>query len=431
MSNATVVEDRSVQLNGDVLRIERLQVANSEAAAFVREVWNTAGPEAAEELVRRAVVVGLVAVNVATPTDLSGSINRTLHAFATELEHTSQDTIRGLRDTLRQLQAGERAVEDVAGRVLQSLPEQVDRALGAQAGSVAANVRTAVVEATHAVQANALQELRAALELQSQSVRASLAAREAGATDLRRELLDSVAGTRRELAAQLSAVHALLASQQAASTAGAKSTRQVGQAFEDLAVSALREAVAAAGDVLEATGSTPAPGGGKTGDAVIEVISPTVSRGHQIKLVAEAKGRTMSLKALRQEVAKARKVREAIGGLVLVPAGAVPGGGRMARLDELSWVCDVTDPEAVSMTYLVLRETAVWHTLRHNSAGAVDLSRLAANLTRATTLLTEWDEVARLANNASRSLEQLKKAGGTMKASMQELLADTLNQLQA
>lgn len=162
--------DAPVAVNGETLLIRELTVAHAEAASFVRGQLAEHGDEAAAELVRRAIPVGLVALSMGTALIDTGSVGRTLDAFAERVDEKSQAALANLDRTLTRLRAGEEAVARTANSVLNSLPAQVEAALGGQAG----NVRASVIEATRAVQAAGIQEMTTALARHSESVRDAL-----------------------------------------------------------------------------------------------------------------------------------------------------------------------------------------------------------------------------------------------------------------
>lgn len=84
-----------------------------------------------------------------------------------------------------------------------------------------------------------------------------------------------------------------------------------------------------AGDMFERTGNQPGVGGTtrRTGDGVATLSPAITGAGRKIRIVLEAKHRSrpMTAKALRDEVALGCQVRDAAGGLVLVPTRAAVG----------------------------------------------------------------------------------------------------------
>jgi len=420
--------DAPVAVNGETLTIRDLVVVHAEAANYLRAQIAEHGDAAAADLVRRAVPVGLVALSLGAAGIDTGALTRTLDDFAERVDAKSEAAFASLDQTLTRLRAGEEAVARTASSVLDRLPAQVEAALGGQAG----NVRASVIEATRTVQAAGIQEMTSALARHSDSVRAALSLDHEGPVRmLRKDLLEELNGTRRELSEQLGSVRALVEATQVAKTAGAKSSRAVGTAFEDEAMAICQDIVRAAGDLFEATGAQPGVGGTtrRTGDGVATLSPAITGAGQQVRLCLEAKHRSrpMTAKALREEVAAGCRVRDAAGGLVLVPTRKeVPGGGSFARLDVCSYVVAVEDTEAVSLLYLLLREHVAMLNVRQDDGSEIDLSQLETRLKVALEGLAEFDEVGRLAAQASKTLEKLIAVGGHARQKVRDNLAQGL-----
>lgn len=239
-----------VTVTGETVVIHDLALTHAEAAAFVRSQLADHGPNAAADLVRRALPVGLLALAAGTAGIDTGALTRTLDTFAERVDAKSTKALAGLDQALTRLQAGEAAVGRTATSVLQSLPDKVEAALAGQAG----NVRASVADATRAVQAAGLQELTNALARHSESVRDALSLdREGPVRMLRQDLLEELNGTRRELGEQLALVRTLVEAAQATKAAGAKSSREVGAVNEEEAMALCEEIVTAAGDLFQHT----------------------------------------------------------------------------------------------------------------------------------------------------------------------------------
>ena len=85
----------------------------------------------------------------------------------------------------------------------------------------------------------------------------------------------------------------------------------------------------------------------------------------------------MWLAALKAGAAAAREVRGASGCLVLVPpAQEVPGGGKFARLDDLSFAVAADEESTVSVVYLLLREMVALVAARQHGGDEVDLAKV-------------------------------------------------------
>lgn len=420
-----------VTVTGETLVIHNLTVPHGEAASFVRSHLADHGTEAAADLVRRAVPVGLLALSMGTAAVDTGSLARTLDTFAERVDAKSEAALAGLDQTLTRLRAGEESVARTAGSILDNLPARVEAALAGQAG----NVRASVAEAARAVQAAGLQELTAALSRHSDSVRDALSLdREGPVRMLRQDLLQELNSTRREIGEQLALVRTLVEATEAAKAAGAKSSRAVGAANEEATLGLLHEIVTAAGDLFESTGGQAGAGGTtrRTGDGVATLSPAITGPGRKVRICLEAKHRSrpMTAKNLREEISTGCRVREAVGGLVVVPTrGEVPGGGSFARLDTTSYVVAADDPEAVSLIYLLLREQVALLTVRQEDGAEVDLAAIESRLAMALEGLTEFDEVGRLAAQAQKALERLIDVGGRARQKVRDNLTKSITML--
>jgi hypothetical protein len=414
-----------VAVNGDTVVIRDLSVIHGEAAALVRSHATEHGSEAAADLVRRAIPVGLVALSLGTAGIDTGSLTRTLDAFAERVDEKSEAALVNLDQTLTRLRGGEEAVARAAGAVLDKLPAQVEAALAGQAGSV----RASVMEAARAVQDAGVQEITTALARHSESVRDALSLdREGPVRMLRQDLLEELSGTRRELGEQLALVKSLVEAAQVAKVAGAKSSRAIGAANEDDAMALCHDVVTAAGDLFERTGSQPGAGGTRrTGDGVATLSQAITGHGRQVRIVVEAKSRTrpLSAKQHREEIANACRVRDAAGGLVLVPTDAeVPGGGSFARVDTCAYVVSCSQPASVELIYLLLREHVAMLKVRQDDGSEIDLDQIETRLNLALAGISQLDEVGRLANQAKNSLEKLIVLGRDTQQKVRETLTE-------
>ncbi|WP_395695270.1 hypothetical protein [Nocardioides sp.] len=402
-----------VTVAGETVVIHDLTVTHAEAASFLRAQTTEHGPEAAADLVRRALPVGLVALSISTAGIDTGSLTRTLDSFADQVDEKSKAAIASLDQTVDRLQAGEQLVAQTAGAILDNLPAQVEAALAGQAGSV----RASVVEAARAVQTAGLQELTTALAQHQASIRDALSLdREGPVRMLRQDLLNELNGTRRELTEQLTAVRGLVEAQQAARAAGAKSSRAIGAANEDEAMELIHQIVTSAGDLFERTGSQAGVGGTtrRTGDGVATLGPAITGHGRKVRIAIEAKTRSrpMTAKSLRAEATNACQVRDAAGALILVPtSNEVPGGGSFARIDTATYVVSVEDPASVELIFLLVREQVAMLTVRQDDDAEIDLAQVEARFNLALTGISQLDEVGRLAVQAHKALEKLIALG--------------------
>ncbi|WP_341925239.1 hypothetical protein [Nocardioides psychrotolerans] len=420
-----------VSVTGETLVIHDLTVTHGEAASFVRSQLSEHGPEAAADLVRRALPVGLVALSMGTAGIDTGSLTRTLDTFADRVDAKSEAALASLDQTLTRLHAGEEAVARTASSVLENLPAQVEAALAGQAGSVKASV----VEAARTVQSAGLQELTTALARHSESVRAALSLDHEGPVRmLRQDLLDELNGTRRELGEQLALVRSLVEAAQVAKSAGAKSSRAIGATNEDEAMALCQDIVTAAGDFFERTGAQPGVGGTtrRTGDGLATLSPAITGHGRQVRIVVEAKARTrnLSAKAHLQEIEDGCRVRDAGGGLVVVPTNTqVPGGGAFLRVGNTAYVVSAENPETVSLIYLLLREQVAFLKVRQDDDSEVDLAQVEARFELALADISQLDEVGRLAVQAHKALEKLIALGRDTQQKVRDTLTEGITLL--
>ncbi|OGO58702.1 MAG: hypothetical protein A2V85_00080 [Chloroflexi bacterium RBG_16_72_14] len=159
---------------------------------------------------------------------------------------------------------------------------------------------------------------------------------------------------RQEIAEGFKGVHERLAAIEAASRARAeeraRSTAKGGD-FEDLLEGMLGKLARAAGDLLDRTGTeTGSMLGSKKGDFVL-TLDARLTRGADVRVVLEAKDRTMSPRQMREELREARQNRgAAVGVAVWTPAHAPAGIAPFAMLGDDVHV--VVDPELPDPAYL-------------------------------------------------------------------------------
>ncbi len=159
---------------------------------------------------------------------------------------------------------------------------------------------------------------------------------------------------RQEIADGFKGLHERLAAIEAASKARAdersKSAAKGGD-FEVLLHGMLGDLARGSGDLVDRTGTeTGALLGSKKGDFVL-TLDPRVTRGADLRVVLEAKDRTMSQRAMREELREARENRgAAVAVAVWTPAHAPTGIAPFAMLGDDIHV--VVDPEAPDAAYL-------------------------------------------------------------------------------
>lgn len=401
------------------IRIGSLVVRHAEASAIVAAECAARGPQAAADLVTRALPVGLLALSVTTASVDTGAVRRTLDGFALDLDAKSKAAMTELHSALERIRSGEQLVADTAQRALADLPARLDRVLAGEA----ATVRDAVTKAAQHVQAAGLDDVRRALAQHSDQIRSVLSLDSDGPIQaLRRDMLDGLAGTRRELAAQLTTVRELVAAATAAKIAGAKSSQAVGREFEAEACALMEDIAISAGDLWEATGATPAAGTTRRSGDGVATLSKMVTGGAEVRIVIEAKKRSRPLSpdAWRRELADARENRKAVAALAIVPTvDDVPGSGGIFRSGDREFVVAIDQP--VDIVYRVLRELAVVHSVGASDA-EIDLGKIESNLQEATSALLDWDQMGKLIRTATASLNSARELGGKARARIQAAL---------
>lgn len=145
-------------------------------------------------------------------------------------------------------------------------------------------------------------------------------------------------------------IAALEAASAARAQERAKGTAK-GADFEDLLEELLAEGARGAGDLLDRTAAdTGAVIKSKKGDFVL-TLDPGLTRGHDVRIVIEAKDRPMSMRAIRDELRDARENRgAAVGVIVFTPAHA-PAGIEPFTVVAGDVYC-VVDPEAPEPAFL-------------------------------------------------------------------------------
>jgi hypothetical protein len=243
---------------------------------------------------------------------------------------------------------------------------------------------------------------------------------------LRRDLTATVESTRRELADGLATVRALVQAQQAAQAAEIKSSATIGKDWEDSVALAVAGWAQATGDCVEHVGSRPAPGSStrKTGDVLVRIMS-----GNQPVLIVEAKRRQRraSMKAFRDELADARRVRGAHAALAVVPtADDVPGppGSSWARVDTASWIVAAEDPQVMTLVLGVVRELTVLAAASTRADPAVDVGRARTAIGHLLDLLARFEDVSKHVSTAEKALTNIRGTADGLRAALAAQVQD-------
>jgi hypothetical protein len=145
-----------------------------------------------------------------------------------------------------------------------------------------------------------------------------------------------------------------IAALEAASTARAqeraKGTAKGGD-FEDLLEGLLAEGARGAGDLLDRTAAeTGSVLKSRKGDFVL-TLDPGLTRGHDVRVVIEAKDRPLSLRAIRKELREAKENRGAAVGVIVFTPTHAPSGIDPFTVIGGDVYC-VVDPEAPEPAFL-------------------------------------------------------------------------------
>src|SRR4051794_33668568 len=320
-----------VRIEGERIVIERLVVADPALAASLAE------RDAAERpaLLERAVRIGLIALQDASTSLNVDVVRREFEKLVAQTTAVNEQAARAVEDVLRANFA------DGDGR----LPRTLERFLGDR-GALQQFVNELFDETKRD---SAIGRIGGLLGQYFDGDRSKVA-----------QLLDPTRlGSplhqfRQEIAEGFKGVHERLAAIEAASKARAderaKSAAKGGD-FEVLLHGMLGDLARGNGDLLDRTGlDTGSLLGSKKGDFVL-TLNPAVTRGADIRVVLEAKDRSMSQRAMREELREARENRgAAVAVAVWTPSHAPAGVAPFALVGEDVHV--VVDPEAPDPAYL-------------------------------------------------------------------------------
>lgn len=124
-----------------------------------------------------------------------------------------------------------------------------------------------------------------------------------------------------------------------------------GADFEDLLEAMLVEALRGGDHLVERTSDvTGHVLGSKKGDFIV-TLDPAATRGAVVRIVVEAKDRAISGRAMRDELAEARRNRDAAVGLVVFSATHAPAGIAPfdVRMGDVYCVIDAADPQPATL----------------------------------------------------------------------------------
>ena len=213
-----------------------------------------------------------------------------------------------------------------------------------------------------------------------------------------------------ERLAALEAAGAARASERARSSAK-------GADFEDIVEDLLTSALRGSDHLVERTGDTAGDVlRSKKGDFVV-TLDPDTVRGATLRVVVECKDRAISGKAMRDELAEARRNRDAAIGLVVFSEGHAPAGIAPfdVRMGDVYCAIDPAAPEPATLEAAVrLARLLAMSTVRERGddidATAVHqaLERVGAELDALRGLKTKLTTIGTAAKAVNAGLDQLR-----------------------
>ncbi len=296
----------SVHVRGDRILVERLALTDGALAAALMERDEADRPA----IVERALRIGLLAIQDAATSVDTDLVRREFEKLVAQTATANEQAARAVEEVLRTNFA------DGDGR----LPRTLERFLGDR-GALVTFVNELFDETRRD---SAIGRMRVLLGTYFDGDASRLA-----------QLLDPTRlGSplhqfRQEVSEGFRGVHERLAAIEAASRARADERSRSaakGGDFEELLQGMLGELARGAGDLLDRTGTeVGAIVGSKKGDFVL-TLDPRLTRGADVRIVVEAKDRTMSPRAMREELREARENRGATVAIAAWSAHHAPAG---------------------------------------------------------------------------------------------------------
>jgi hypothetical protein len=402
-----------VRLDGDRVVVERLALVDPALAAYLGE---RPAPERAG-LVERALRIGLIALQDAGVTVNVDAVRSEFERLVRQAEQVNERAAATLEQTLRANFA------DGDGR----LPRTLERFLGDRGA-----LRTMVDELfDERKRDSAIGRIGRMLETYFDGDASKLA-----------HLLDPTRLNspmhqfRLEIAAGFKGLEErLVAIEAAAAARGAERARSTakGADFEELLESMLGEVARGAGDLLDRTATeTGSVLKSKKGDFVL-TVDARVARGHDLRVVVEAKDRPMSMRAMRDELREARENRgAAVAVAIFTPAHAPAGVAPFTVVgDDVYCVIDPEAPEAANLEAAI----RLARLLALASLAEREVEVDAAAVSAALTAIREQLEVVRGLKTQLTSISNATKAVwsglDTMRSNILARVADAETEIRA
>ncbi|SNR85909.1 hypothetical protein [Blastococcus mobilis] len=419
----------------DQLVIRHLRLDHPETVALAARELAEHGPEALTDTVSAALVVGMVAAGLQRSGGNHAAVmQRALAGFDRALEQRATDTLTQLDGLLNQVTASEQATRQAAEAALADLPRRIEQGLAAALTGGAGDVREAVRQAAVTAQREALGQLESVVRTHSDSVRSVVSTENPASplSALRRDLTAAVDGARRELGEGLAALQALVQAQQAGQAAARKNSAAVGKDWEDRVAVGVASWAQATGDLIEHVGSQPAPGTTRrVGDVLVRIITSTSTRP---VLIVEAKRRQRrpSMRAFRDELNDALRVRGAHSALAVVEtADDVPGPGSWARVDRTCWVVAADRPELLTLVLGIVRELTILAAAQTGADSSVDIGRARTAVDHLLDLLSRFDDVSKHVSTAEKTLTNIRATADGLRQALTVQIQDAHHALRA
>ena len=389
MEAANIVPLHSaVRIEGDRIVIERLSLSDPTLAAYLRE--RPAGDRG--PLVERALRIGLIALQDAGVTVNVDAVRSEFERMMRTAELVNERAAAALEQTLRANFA------DVDGR----LPRTLEKFLGDR-GALRSMVDELFDEKKRD---SAIGRIGSMLERYFDGDASKLA-----------HLLDPTRLNspmhqfRQEITAGFKSLEErLVAIEAAAAARGAERARSAakGADFEDLLGVMLGEIARGSGDLLDQTGlDTGTVMKSKKGDFVL-TVDARAARGHDLRVVIEAKDRPMSMRAMREELREARENRGAAVAVAVFTSAHAPTGVAPFTMvgDDVYCVIDPDAPESATLEAAV----RLARLLALASLAEREVTVDAAAIATALTAIREQLEVVRQLKSQLTSISNATKA---------------------
>ena len=378
----------AVRVEGDRIVIERLSLSDPTLAAFLGE--RPAGDRG--PLVERALRIGLIALQDAGVTVNVDAVRSEFERMMRTAEQVNERAAAALEQTLRANFA------DVDGR----LPRTLEKFLGDR-GALRSMVDELFDEKKRD---SAIGRIGSMLERYFDGDASKLA-----------HLLDPTRLNspmhqfRQEITAGFKSLEErLVAIEAAAAARGAERARSAakGADFEDLLGVMLGEIARGSGDLLDQTGlDTGTVMKSKKGDFVL-TVDARAARGHDLRVVIEAKDRPMSMRAMRDELREARENRGAAVAVAVFTSAHAPAGVAPFTMvgDDVYCVIDPDAPESATLEAAV----RLARLLALASLAEREVTVDAAAIATALTAIREQLEVVRQLKSQLTSISNATKA---------------------